>query len=85
MGIKGEAITEHEKIILRVNYCEYWENIKKAGLDQFAEAGIMYSKVHIAGVKGIMEGFLPGTKFEYKHTQRIPEGAPCCEVEVNLQ
>ncbi len=84
MGIEGELIVEDEKLISRVNHCEYWENIKKAGLDQFAEAGIMCSKVHEAGYRGIMEGVLPGTKYELKHTRRIPDGSPCCEVIIHI-
>lgn len=76
LGLKGETIIAENKLIPRITQCEYWENIKKAGL--------LCSKVHVSGYMGILEGAFPERKFEFTHTKRIPDGDPYCEVVIKI-
>ncbi len=80
MGFVGTNQLDGEKIISQVSDCKYWDSIKKAGFDQFAEAGILCSKVHTAGYEGMLEGLFPDIKFKLSHTESIPKGNSCCEV-----
>ena len=84
MGLKGEIVFAKNKVISRVAQCEYWENIKKAGFDKFAEAGIMCSRIHVAGYTGLLKGAFPDLKFKFTHTKRIPSGNPYCEMIIKI-
>jgi hypothetical protein len=84
MGSKGEILFAENKVISRVSQCGYWENIKKAGFGKFAEAGLMCSRVHVAGYTGLFRGAFPDLKFEFTHSKRIPSGDPCCEMIIRI-
>ena len=83
-GFKIETLVAKNKIISRFIQCDYWENIKKAGFGQFAEAGLMCSKVHVAGYKGLCKGAFPDLNFKLTHTKRIPDGDPYCEMTIEI-
>jgi hypothetical protein len=85
MGFHGNLALEENKIISRISNCQYWESIKKAGFDQFAEAGLLCSKVHTAGYEGLLEGIFPNVDFSINHTESIPKGNSCCEVFIEPQ
>ncbi len=85
MGFQGELSLEEGKFVSRVTNCQYWESIKKAGFDQFAEAGLLRSKVHTAGYKGLLEGVFPNISFNISHTKSIPSGSSCCEAIIEPQ
>lgn len=80
MGFKGEAKLGEKTIILRISNCQYWESIKKAGFDEFAEAGKLCSKVHEGAYEGLLKGLFPDITFKITHEKRIPSGSPFCEV-----
>lgn len=86
VGFKVEILfaEKGDLVISRVTQCEFWENIKKAGFETFAETGEMCARAHIAGYRGLFKGAFPGLKFEFEHTKRIPEGDPCCEVIIKV-
>jgi len=84
MGFKGEILFTENKVISRVSQCDYWENIKKAGFGQFAEAGLMCSRIHVAGYTGFFRGAFPDLKFKFTHTKRIPSGDPYCEMIIKI-
>jgi len=84
MGSKVEILSAENKVISRVSQCDYWENIKKAGFGQFAEAGLMCSRVHVAGYTGLFRGAFPDLKFKFSHTKRIPSGDPYCEMIIKI-
>lgn len=79
-GFRPEEQFDDNRIVSRVVQCEYWENLKKAGFGQFAEAGLLCSKVHLAAYRGVFKGAFPDMQFEFTHTKRIPDGDPYCEV-----
>ncbi len=83
-GSRGEAIFAENKVISRVTQCEFWENIKKAGFDKSAEAGLMCSKAHVAGHRGLFRGAFPDLKFKFTHSKRIPDGDPYCEMIMEI-
>jgi hypothetical protein len=85
MGFHGEVSLEESTIISKISNCQYWESIKKAGFDQFAEAGLLCSKVHTAGYEGLLEGVFPDISFNISHTKSIPSGSSCCEVVIEPQ
>lgn len=84
MGIKIETMFAGNKIISRMSQCEFWENIRKAGFDKFAEAGLLCSRVHVAGYKGLFKGAYPDLKFKFTHSKRIPDGDPYCEMIIEI-
>ena len=84
MGFKGKTIFAENKVISRVTQCEFWENVKKAGFDKFAEAGLMCSRAHVAAYMGLFKGAFPDLKFKFTHTKRIPDGEPYCEVIIEI-
>jgi len=84
VGFKWETLFAENRVISRVTQCEFWENIKKAGLEKFAETGEMCARAHVAGYRGLLKGAFPGLKFEFEHTKRIPDGDPCCEVIIKI-
>ena len=81
---KIETAFAENKIISRLSQCEYWEGIKKAGFGQFAEAGLMCSRAHVAGYKGLCKGAFPDMNFKLTHTKRIPDGDPYCEMIIEI-
>jgi len=84
-GNEGEIeFSSDGTIIARITNCKFWENIKKAGFDQFAQSGLMCSKVHVAAHEGFLKGIYPDQTFEVTHTKRIPDGEPCCEVTIKV-
>jgi hypothetical protein len=83
MGFQSEISLEDNNIISKVSNCQYWESIKKAGFDQYSEAGLLCSKVHVAGYEGLLEGIFPEVQFDIEHTKSIPRGNSCCEVIIN--
>lgn len=84
LGSKGEVVFAENKVISRVTRCQYWENIKKAGFDEFAETGLMCSRVHVASYIGLFKGVFPDLKCEFTHTKRIPNGDPYCEMTIKI-
>ena len=84
IGIKEETIFAENKIISRTIQCDYWENIKKAGFSQFAESGLLCSKVHAAIYRGFIKGAFPDLKCKFTHTKRIPGGDPYCEMIIEI-
>ena len=63
MGFHGELSLEDCRFVSKISNCQYWESIKKAGFDQFAEAGLLCSKAHTAGYEGLLEGVFPTIYF----------------------
>jgi len=84
LGFKIETIFAENKIISRMSQCELWENIRKAGFDKFAEAGLLCSRVHVAGYRGLFKGAFPDLKFKFTHSKRIPDGDPYCEMIIKI-
>jgi len=84
LGFKIETIFAENKIISRMSQCELWENIRKAGFDKFAEAGLLCSRVHVAGYRGLFKGASPDLKFKFTHSKRIPDGDPYCEMIIKI-
>ena len=84
-GNEGEIeFPSDDTIFGRITNCKFWDNIKKAGFDQFAQSGLMCSNVHVASYEGILKGLYPDQTFEVTHTKRIPDGDPCCEVTIKI-
>lgn len=85
MGFDGKAKMEGSTIVSRISNCQYWESIKKAGFDQFAESGLLCSKVHEGAYEGLLKGLFPDVEFKLTHAERIPSGSPYCEVVIEPQ
>jgi hypothetical protein len=84
-GFKMDIHFDGDRIVERIVECGYWENMKKLGFGQFAEAGILCSSVHLAAYRGTFKGAFPDMQFEFTHTKRIPDGDPYCEVIIRAK
>jgi hypothetical protein len=74
MGFQGELSLVEGRFVSKISNCQYWKSIKKAGFDQFAEAGLLCSKVHTPGYEGLLERVFPDISFNISHTTSISSG-----------
>ena len=84
MGFRFKSEMRENTLISQISHCQYWEGIKKAGFAEYAEAGVLCSKVHHAGYLGMLQGAFSGLEFELSQTKSIPQGDLCCEVIISL-
>lgn len=79
-GTQFEIVEKsHDKAILRVIYCPWWENLKRSKREKLVRCDIVDKEIF----PGWAESFNP--KLEFKLTKALPDGQDSCEWIISLK